>query len=298
LKPTFCKPHLSFEAQVNLLRDRNLTINNVHYALKKLKHLNYYRLSAYFYPFYEEKDLFREGTTFEDIVQLYYFDKEFRNLLFFAVEKIEIYIRTQTAFIISQKHGVFGYNDRRIFHNANKHQEILQSIKKEIGRSKEPFVNEYFSKYRDAYLPTWAMVEIISFNTLSKIFANLKEEYREAILHEIGIKPYVFQRWLHTLTYIRNVCAHHSRLWNKVLAIEPMKPKNQKFFKELNNKKIFFVVVMLEFLLQEIGDEEFDFKYQLQRLFHKYPMVDEKAMGFVQNWQDFEIYTRSKDAKK
>jgi abortive infection bacteriophage resistance protein len=279
---------------VNLLRDRNLTVSNVQYAIKKLKHLNYYRLSAYFHPFYESKDIFRAGTTFEDIIQLYYFDKEFRNLIFYAIEKIEIYIRTQTSFAISKKHGVFGYTDRRIFHNSNKHQEILQSIKKEIGRSKEPFVNEFFSKYRDNYLPTWAMVEIISFNTLSKIFANLKEEYREAILEEIDIKPYVFQRWLHSLTYIRNICAHHSRLWNKVLAIEPMKPKNQKFFKTLNNKKIFFVVMMLEFLLQEIDDEEFDFKYQLQRLFHKYPLVDTKAMGFIDNWEDYEIYTRSK----
>ncbi|MBN2826066.1 MAG: Abi family protein [Campylobacterales bacterium] len=292
MKPTFNKPHLSFEAQVNLLRDRNLTINNFNYALKKLKHLNYYRLSAYFYPFYETKDHFRDGTKFEDIIQLYYFDKEFRNLIFYAIEKIEIYIRTQIAFVISQKHGVFGYNDQRIFHNANKHKEILQSIKKDIGRSKEPFVSEYFSKYRNEYLPTWAVVEIISFNTLSKIFANLKEEYREAILDEIDIKPYVFQRWLHSLTYIRNICAHHSRLWNKVLAIEPMKPKNQKFFKELNNKKIFSIVVMLEFLLQEIDDEEFDFQYQLRRLFHKYPIVDQKAMGFVENWEDFEVYSR------
>ena len=293
MKLSFHKPHLSFEAQVNLLRDRNLTIQNSNFAIKKLKHLNYYRLSAYFYPFYDYKDSFVQGTTFEDIIQLYYFDKEFRNLLFYAIEKIEIYIRTQSAFVIAQKAGVFGYTNPRIFHNRHKHQEILKSIQKEVSRSKEPFVKEFFDKYRESHLPTWAMVEIISFNTLSKIFANLKEEYRETIIQEIDIRPYVFQRWLHSLTYIRNICAHHSRLWNKVLAIEPMKPKNQKLFKTLNNKKIFFVVMMLEFLLQEIDDEEFDFKYQLQRLFHKYPNVNQKAMGFVENWEDFELYTRS-----
>lgn len=294
MKPTFAKPHLSFEEQVNLLKKRNLTISNTDYAIKKLAHLNYYRLSAYFHPFYKNKDHFSDEATFEDIIQLYYFDKEFRNLLFYAIEKVEIYLRTQIAYTISKHHGVFGYNNPSLFHNRHKHQEILKSIHKEVSRSKEPFVKEFFAKYREKHLPIWAMVEIISFNTLSKIFATLKEELREEIIQGIDIRPYVFQRWTHSLNYIRNICAHHSRLWNKVLAIEPMKPKNQKLFKQLNNKKIFFVVMMLEFILQEIDDEEFDFKYKLQRLFYSYPNVNKFAMGFVENWEEYEIYSRSK----
>lgn len=199
MKTSFSKLHLSYQEQVNLLKSRNLIVSNNNYAVKKLKHLNYYRLSSYFYSFYQNKNLFKDGIKFEYILQLYYFDKKFRNLVFYAIEKIEVYIRTQIAFTISKSNGVFGYTNKTIFHDEKKHQDILQVIQNETKRSKEIFVKEFYEKYDDNNLPVWAMVEIISFNTLSRIFANLKEEYRKEIIKDINIKPFVFQKWLHTL---------------------------------------------------------------------------------------------------
>ena len=224
MKTTFSKSHLSYKEQVKLLQSRNLIITNEQFAIKKLKHLNYYRLSAYFHPYFEEKNRFRDDTKFEDILQLYYFDKEF------------------------------------------------------------------YEKYDEEYLPIWSMVEIISFNTLSRIYANLNESYRKEIIKDIDIKPFVFQRWLHTLTYVRNISAHHSRLWNKILAIEPMKPKNQKAFELISNKKIFFVLSMIEFLFKQIDDEEFNFKTKLKKLFKKYPKVKYESMGFIENWEQNPIW--------
>jgi len=290
MKLQFNKNHLSYEEQTKLLQNRNLTISNIDFAIKKLSHLNYYRFSAYFYPFFEQKNSFKNGTTFEDILQIYYFDKELRHLVFYAIEKIEVYIRTQISFSISKNSGAFGYVDKNIFHDASKHASLLKSIKSETTRSKEIFVKEFYDKYDEEYLPVWAMVEIVSFNTLSKIFANLKEPYRSEITKELKIKPLVFQGWLHTLTYIRNICAHHSRLWNKVLAIEPKIPKNQKVFNSLNNKKLFFVLNMIQFIFISIGDEEFDFKSELKGLLNKYPIVDIKAMGFIEDWEELEIW--------
>ena len=273
---------------MQLLKSRNLTISNEPFCTKKLQHINYYRLSAYFYPFYEANNIFKNETKFEDILQLYYFDKEFRNLLFYSIEKIEVYMRTQLAYVISHSSGVFGYTDITMFHNEENHKNIMNTIKSETKRSKEIFVKEYFRKYDEIFLPIWSMVEIISFNTLSKIFANLKEKYRKKILIEIDIKPFVFKNWLHTLTYVRNICAHHSRLWNKMLAIEPMKPKNQQSFKNLNSKKIFFVLSMLLFMLEKIDDEEFDFKAKIKQLLSKYPNVNLNAMGFPEEWERIE----------
>ncbi len=286
MKPSYLKPPLSYEEQTQLLKSRNLTISNEPFCTKKLQHINYYRLSAYFNPFYEKKNSFKNDTKFEDILQLYYFDKEFRNLLFYSIEKIEVYIRTQLAYVISQNSGVFGYTDSTIFHDEENHRNIMNTIKSETKRSKEIFVKEYFKKYDEKYLPVYSMVEIISFNTLSKLFANLQEKYRREVLKEIDIKPFVFENWLHTLTYVRNICAHHSRLWNKMLAIEPKKPKNQKTFTSLNSKKIFFVIAMIIFMLEKIDDEELNFKNELKRLVSKYPNVDLSAMGFVDNWEE------------
>jgi abortive infection bacteriophage resistance protein len=290
MKLQFSKNHLSYEEQTKLLQSRNLIVSNLDFAIKKLSHLNYYRISAYFYPFFEQKNSFKNGATFEDILQLYYFDKELRHLIFYAIEKIEVYTRTQISFSISKNSGVFGYVDENIFHDKLKHSSLLESIKSETTRSKEIFVKDFYNKYDEEYLPVWAMVEIVSFNTLSKIFANLKESYRNEITKELKIKPFVFQRWLHTLTYIRNICAHHSRLWNKSLAIEPMIPKNQKIFHSLNNQKLFFVLSMIQFVFLSIDDEEFDFKAELKSLLSKYSSIDIKAMGFIEDWEEFEIW--------
>lgn len=285
MKQSFSKSHLSYQEQTDLLKSRNLTISNEQFCNKKLQHINYYRLSAYFYPFYQEQNKFRDNSKFEDIIKLYYFDKEFRNLIFYSIEKIEVYIRTQLSYAISKNSGVFGYTDISIFHNQETHQEILNTIKSETGRSKEVFVKEFFDKYDEEYLPIWSMVEIISFNTLSKIFANLKETHRRDIAKDIDIKPKVIESWLHTLTYVRNICAHHSRLWNKMLAIEPTKPRNQHIFHTINNKKIFFVLTMIQFILEKIDDEELDFKNEIKKLISKYPNTNISTMGFPDNWE-------------
>ena len=289
LKPSYLKPHLSYQDQYKLLIARNLIVTNETFCIKKLRHINYYRLSAYFLPFYEKNNSFKEGVNFEEILQLYYFDKEFRNLMFYAIEKIEVYMRTQVAHVISQKRGAFGYRDEEIMHDTKKHQEIINTIKSETKRSKEVFVKEYFGKYDEEFLPVWSMVEIISFNTLSKIFSNLKESYRKEILQEIDIKPFVFENWLHVLTYVRNISAHHSRLWNKMLAIEPKKPKNQKSFDTLNSKKIYFVIRMILFILEKIDEQEFNLRNEIIALLKKYPKVDLVAMGFPNEWKEREL---------
>ncbi len=289
MKPSYTKPSLSYDEQTQLLKSRNLTIVNEAFSTRKLQHINYFRLSAYFHPFYEENNSFKDSAKFEEVLQLYYFDKAFRNLIFYSIEKIEVYIRTQLAHTMAKQSGAFSYADMDMFHDEVKHREVMNTIKSETARSKEIFVKEYFKKYDEKYLPVWSMVEIISFNTLSKIFANLKEKYRREILQEINIKPLVFENWLHTLTYVRNICAHHSRLWNKVLAIEPKKPKNQKVFDSLNSKKIFFVIAMIIFMLEKIGDEEFNLKNEIKNLILKYSNVNLFSMGFVNDWESIEL---------
>ena len=153
MKLAYTKPSLSYIEQTQLLKSRNLIINNEAFCAKKLQHINYYRLSAYFHPFYEQNNNFKNDVTFETVLQLYYFDKAFRNLLFYSIEKIEVYMRTQLAHVISQNAGVFGYTDMAIFHDEEVHKNIMNTIKSETKRSKEVFVKEYFKKYDEQQLP-------------------------------------------------------------------------------------------------------------------------------------------------
>lgn len=296
----YTKEHKTFEEQLQKLHERQLIISNRQYALSKLEHINYYRLSAYFLPFQNKKDStnpneFLSNTTFEDIIKLYYFDTELRKIIFEAIEVIEIYLRTQIAYYHSQKFGAFGYLDIATL-RANyqtEFDELHLDIIKEKERSKEVFIKHFKDKYNTADLPIWSVVEIISFGSLSKLFMLLQESEQNQVIAKMGnINKVVFFKWFKALSSVRNACAHHSRLWNKTLGVGFEVPRNKSSFKPLVNstKKIFFALSVIEYILTCIGEDEIDFKERIKNLLQKYRNVDIKAMGFVQNWEELEIW--------
>lgn len=291
MKPTYTKPHLTYLEQIKLLQKRNLIVSNVDYAALKLSHINYYRLSAYARHFYlEDGTTFKEGTKFEDILNLYYFDKKLRNILFYAIEKIEVLLRTKYAYLIGQEFGPFGYVYLDHVYNPETQEKILLSIQAEVKRSKEVFVSHHFEKYDGKYLPVWSMVEVTSFNTLSRLFSNLKEKQQNEIAFSLGLKASVLRQWLHTITYVRNICAHHSRIWNKMLAVRPMKPRKNKTFESLNNTKIFFVLTMIIYLLEQIDGDEYDYKMQIKNLLKEYSDIPIFNMGFPLKWEELDLW--------
>ncbi len=287
----YTKSHLSFEDQVKLLQSRNLTISNPNYAKNKLQHISYYRLSAYFIPFYSLHDKFIDGTTFEDVIKVYEFDREFRLLLFNAIERVEVFLRSQIAYHFSKDFGAFGYLDFNNFSCSQKDFDWLQNeIKKEVSRSKETFVSHYRKKYNSDNLPIWMMVELISFGTLSKFFSSLKKEQELKVMDGLTIKPLVFRNWLHVLSYVRNICAHHSRVWNKRLVIKIKIPRNhQNLFENINNETSFSVLTILHFILTKF-DNEFDLKNKISQLLLTYPNIDTQQMGFIEDWEDLSIW--------
>lgn len=296
----YTKVHKTFEEQLQKLIERKLTISNEQYVLSKLEHINYYRLSAYFLPFQNKKDStnpneFLSNTTFEDIIKLYYFDTELRKIIFEAIEVIEIYLRTQIAYYHSQKYGAFGYLYIATLRGnyQTEFDELYQDIIKEKERSKEVFIKHFKDKYNSSDLPIWSVVEIISFGSLSKLFMLLQEEEQNQVIAKMGnINKVVFFKWFKALSSVRNACAHHSRLWNKTLGVGFEVPRNKPSFASLANstKKVFFALSVIEYILTCIGEDEIEFKDKIKQLLQKYPNVDIKAMGFVQNWEELEMW--------
>ncbi|MGE4457423.1 MAG: Abi family protein [Arcobacteraceae bacterium] len=296
----YTKEHKTFQEQLEKLLGRNLIVANKQYALSKLEHINYYRLSAYFLPYQYEKEsqnanLFLPETTFEEIIRLYYFDTELRKIIFEAIEVIEIYLRTQIAYYHSQKYGAFGYldsNNLRTNYQAE-FDALHQDIIKEKERSKEVFIKHFQEKYNTSDLPIWSVVEIISFGSLSKLFMLLQENEQNQVIAKMGnINKVVFFKWFKALSSVRNACAHHSRLWNKTLGVGFEVPRKNPAFTPLSqsSKKIFFALSVIEYILACIGEDEIDFKQKIKQLFQKYPHVDKQAMGFVENWENLEIW--------
>ncbi|MDD2356672.1 MAG: Abi family protein [Thiovulaceae bacterium] len=287
---SYNKPHLTYSQQIRHLQSRGLIIDDEKFALLKLQHISYYRLSAYFLPFQSTKDTFNEGTTFEQIIDLYHFDKELRILTFNAIEKIEIFLRASIAYNFSKNHHLFAYTEKENFCcDENDFEWLKKDIFKETTRSKETFVKHFRENYIEDDLPIWMVVEIISFGTLSKLYTMLCAQTEKEILDGINLPSFVFKNWLHLFSYVRNTSAHHSRLWNRQFVIKAKIPKHKKEFKGMINDRYYTFAVMTNYVLKAINDS-FDFKSELKNLFEKYPQTDKKAMGFVDGWEELEMW--------
>ncbi len=285
ISSTFTKTHLTYEQQIELLESRGLLFTDKIYAKTKLEHISYYRLSAYFLPYQSEKDKFIEGTTFEDVLQLYYFDKELRKLIFNAIETIEVNVRANVVYKLSKETEAFGYMDEK---NLNvKHDDyvyLMQSIQRETHRSKELFVKHFKKKYKSDVLPIWMVIELISFGTLSRLFTALKPEH-ETMTNKLDLPAEVFKNWLHTINHIRNICAHHSRLWNRQFVIKAKLPRKIGAFQDIKNDKTFVIILILNYLFYKLGNGD-GFTDKIEILLDKYPSIDIGHMGFPEDWKE------------
>jgi abortive infection bacteriophage resistance protein len=297
MKIRYTKKALSFGEQLEQLKSRGLVVEDEKRAIHYLTHINYYRLSAYLYPFLEDKNkhIFKANTTFNIILDIYNFDRELRLLLLDAIERIEISFRTNIIYILSHKHGPFWICNKEIFYNEKQYFRDFQRLKNEISRSDEKFLKHYFAKYSEVIPPAWISLETASLGLLSLFYKNLKStrDLKE-ISNKYGHTYKVFRSWFHSLTYLRNLCAHHSRIWNRELAIQPLKPKSYSCIwlndsDRISNDRIFIMIAIIIYFLSIISPTS-HFKKKLVKLFEKYPMIDLAPMGFPRNWREEQLF--------
>jgi abortive infection bacteriophage resistance protein len=291
-KIPYAKPPITYQEQLNLLKQRGLIIPNEVKALHLLENISYYRLSGYWFPLLADKKnhIFKPNSTFDAAFNLYCFDRELRQLVLAEIEKIEVAVRAKMSYILSTKdNNPFWFQDASIFSNPVKHANSLTKIGEEFARSDEEFIKSFREKYSNATPPSWITLEITSFGTLSLLFKNLKpgKEKRD-IANYFGLADTVFETWIHSLVYLRNVCAHHTRLWNRAMSIQPQMPrKTHKQWltnKTIPNNRTYFILSMVSYLLQTINPNH-QFINRFLALLSKYPNVDPKALGFPKGWE-------------
>lgn len=293
MKIPYSKEALTFKDQLDQLKSRGLVIEDEKYAIHCLTHINYYRLSAYMYPFLADKEnhIFKVGITFNNVLDIYNFDRELRLLLLGAIERIEVSFRTNIIYILSHKYGPFWICNKDLFYNKENYDKDFQRLKDELSRSDEKFLKHYYLKYSEDVPPAWISLETASLGLLSLFYKNLKsnKDLKE-IANRYGHNHKVFISWFHSLTYIRNLCAHHSRIWNRELAIQPIKPRSiggvwLNDQEGVSNDRIFIIIAVIVYLLNIVNPTS-HFKKKLNDLFERYPMIDLAPMGFPMNWKD------------
>lgn len=285
LSMKFTKLPTTFKQQLDLLKKRGLIINDSKKALQNISRINYYRLSSYYPPFQSQNNLFKQGVSIENIFELYEFDRKLRSLIFSALENVEITLRTKIAYYFSHKYGTFAYSDPQNFSKYFHHSDWYSKLEESIQKSHENFIKEFFSEYdEEKKLPLWIAIEIMSFGQLSFLFAGLERSDSNKISKDcFKIDEIILSSWIHTLVYTRNLCAHHSRIWNRTLAIKPKVPKNLIEWIGISNSKIFCVFMIFKKLIIIPGQWGI-FKNNLIQLLKKYDDVDIKRMGFPDDW--------------
>lgn len=300
----YIKPALSFEQQAQRLIDRGLIVKDKSDLIKHLSGVNYYRLSAYWYPYKQidtktGEEYFLPNTDFEKIWRRYVFDRKLRLLIMDAVERVEVAIlRTQMVEQFTLLYGPFGYTNIKNFSpkfSQHEHTRLLSEIDLSIDRSKEEFIYRFKNKYtNESHLPLWIAAEVLTFGHLFTFYRNLNRKEQQTLANSYSLYPPVLETWLHSLNFIRNACAHHARLWNRVLPVRPQIPDarhNPEWHSptELDNRHIFVILTLLQHLLKNIEPNNF-WKSHLEQLLREYPEVPIQLMGFPENWFDSSIW--------
>lgn len=279
------QPPLTIEEQVKNLKGIGLIIDDEDYARKILNDISYFRLiKAYSLNLKPKNGEYYEGVTFGQIVELYLFNANFRQILFPEIEKIEINTRCRIANYFAEKYGVLGYLVKEHFANENYHETFLKDIEEEIRRnSKAPFVCNFQENYEGGKLPVYALVEVFSFGTLSKFYKNMVNPDKKEVAKMFGVGYTYLESWLESISYVRNICAHYGRLYNAKLSKTPILYKEYSEV-GIGNNRIFGVLLCMKNLLKK--DMQWNiFVDQLDNLFEKYENVDIKTMGFPETWK-------------
>lgn len=280
------QPPMTIDEQVENLKSLGLIINDEEYAKKILNDISYFRLvKAYSLGFKAKNGKYNDGVTFEQIVELYLFNANFRQITFAEIEKIEVNVRCRIANYFAETYGVLGYKEAANFVDEEYHKTFMEDIEEEVGRnSKAPFVKNFRDNYEGGELPIYALVEVFSFGTLSKFYKNMKNVDKKVVAKSFGIGYTYLESWLESISYVRNICAHYGRLYNAKLSKTPI------LYKEysqagIGNNRMFGVLLCMKQILK--NDKHWNlYVDQIEMLIDKYEKVDVKTMGFPENWKE------------
>lgn len=286
----YTKKPLPFEKQVEHLKSKGLTFGNEQKALHTLQHISYFRMKSYLQSMMYDTQTrtYESGATFEQAYELYKFDSRLRKLIISEIEKIEVSVRSQMANISTEKNGAFWFIDKQNFNNGKAHSDILSSIQAELDRSDDDMVLSFRANYTNPFPPAWVSLEVTSFGTLSRLYKQLAPGLTKRQIAKVyGVSDSVFESWLHSLVYVRNICAHHASLWNRDLRIRPLLPRRTaKPFISVPcwNTRIYFVLCIIRYFLQTINPNT-TFHRKLKSLLAEYPQVDVSVLGFPKGWE-------------
>lgn len=313
----YSKPALGLEALVQRLEQRGLVIHDHERAVRYLRHIGYYRLSPYSIPFQRRgpEHLFREGTSFDHVLDLYVFDRALRLLVMDALERVEVGIRAAiTDHMSTVYEDPHWYANAVHFESRARHEGMMSIVRKtcddQLRGLAEPggavlvhrsALEHYLTTYGSPELPpSWLMVETLTIGQLSGVFRNLRQRAdKSAIASSVGLTAPVLESWFQTYVRVRNICAHHGRLWNVGLGVYPAIPNSQRVswlrspasLPEPSRRRLYPVLVSLQSVLDVVSPRS-TWARRLADLLVSRTEMNLRGMGVPEGWRRDEFWAQ------
>jgi abortive infection bacteriophage resistance protein len=300
------KEFRTLDEQVDILRKKGLTINNVEQTKETLLRENYFFLNGYRNILYTKDRKFIKGTTFEELYSVFLFDRTFRNILFKNLLIIENNIKSIISYQLSKK---YGYKETDYLRPSNFNQnytdsrrviDVINKMKRQIriNGDKHTATLHYISKY--GYIPLWILVKVLSFGLINELYGILKEEDKKEIADIYGLDPETLKIYLSLLSNYRNLCAHEDIVYEHKTQVSI---PDTKYHALLNipkvegdyiygKKDIFAVVIIFKIMLSKSKFSDFmDEVNRAIKVFDKNVGIIEndvllERMGFPSNYED------------
>lgn len=321
------KPALSTESLIERLDERGLVMLDRDRAARYLRHIGYFRLSPYLIPFRRRPrsadHLLREGTQFDDVLELYVFDRQLRLLVMDALERVEVAVRAAlTDHMATTCRAPHWYVDGAHFRDAELHKALLRIIGGQLDDRLRRDAEHHDEDDDDADVvyrsalehyavtyswpelpPSWLMVEMLTIGQLQKLYGNLaRRQDRAAIARSLGLNDPLLGSWLRTYVRVRNICAHHGRLWNVGLGVYPRIPTGRGVaWLELESaqpasaeRRLYPVLVSLQSVLETVSPRSSWVSRLHELLSQATPMVL-RGMGVPDGWSEDPFWARHLD---
>ncbi|QPQ54923.1 Abi family protein [Allosphingosinicella flava] len=294
---TFNKPVLSIDQQIAHLRSHGMIIVDEARAAYWITHVSYYRLSAYWLAFEHPKgstgSRFLPGTYFEQVTALYDFDRDLRRLVMRGSEHVEVALRGSWAYQLAHSSGPHGYLNQDLYRDQEEFSRGLRKLTNAVKTSAETYIEHYRATYDIPNLPAvWMVAEMMSFGQLSRWYSNLNDRaLRNRISEPLGLPETVLVPLVRHVTDIRNICAHHGRLWNRGF-LQP--PKLAKKPDDLNKSldlaaaqapaKLYNALTLIAHVIRTVAPAS-TWAIDVAALVERHPTGGQVAMGFPADWR-------------
>lgn len=282
------KKHLDIKQQVEKLKSRGLLIEDEEYANSVLERVNYYRLTGYLHDFKEAgKDTYKKGTSFNQIVEIYEFDRKLNRILMFALENIEETFKTRFAYALSSSYP----NDPMIYRRKSIYRdaEELSRSRRMMDQAKKnnknlPFVKHHIEEY-GGRLPVWVAVEIMTMGTIRALYCNLQGTLQKTIAKAYNTGPMQLKNWVENITFTRNHLAHYMRIYNYYFGRIPASCKNH-YMDVVYKGQIFDQIAVMSFMYSDKDEWNSYVIPRIKELIDMYAgSVELAGLGFPEDWE-------------